>query len=199
MGSPAHGTATANADGTITYTPAANFSGTDSFSYTISDGQGGSATAPVEVTVTDVNDAPVAADDAATTNEDTPVAIAVLANDSDGDSEHAHAGRRQRAGQRQRDGRGGREHHVCAGGELQRDRQLHLQGERRRRGVERRDGHDHGASRSTTRRPRRPTATASTKTARCMVDDARRAGNDSDADGDSLSAVLVSEPGPRHA
>ena len=86
VSSPAHGTATANADGTIGYTPAANYSGADSFSYTINDGQGGSATAVVSVTVTDVNDAPVAADDAASTNEDTPVAIAVLANDSDGDS-----------------------------------------------------------------------------------------------------------------
>ena len=83
---PAHGTAIANADGTISYTPAANYSGADSFSYTINDGQGGSATAAVSVTVTDVNDAPVAAADAAATSEDTPVAIAVLANDSDGDS-----------------------------------------------------------------------------------------------------------------
>ncbi len=86
VSSPAHGTAIANADGTISYTPAANYSGADSFSYTINDGQGGSATAAVSVTVTDVNDAPVAADDAASTSEDTPVAIAVLANDSDGDS-----------------------------------------------------------------------------------------------------------------
>ena len=38
---PAHGTATVNADGTITYTPAANYNGADSFSYTIGDGNGG--------------------------------------------------------------------------------------------------------------------------------------------------------------
>ena len=86
VGSPAHGAATANPDGTIAYTPAANFSGPDSFSYTVSDGQGGVASALVQLTVTEVNDAPVAADDAAATSEDTPVAIAVLANDSDGDS-----------------------------------------------------------------------------------------------------------------
>jgi VCBS repeat-containing protein len=82
----AHGTATANADGTISYTPAANYSGADSFSYTVSDSQGGSATAVVSLTVTHINDAPVAAGDTATTNEDTSIAIAVLANDSDGDS-----------------------------------------------------------------------------------------------------------------
>jgi VCBS repeat-containing protein len=85
-GSPANGTATANADGTIAYTPSGNFTGPDSFSYAISDGLGASATATVHVTVTEVNDAPVAADDAATTREDTPVAIAVLGNDVDGDS-----------------------------------------------------------------------------------------------------------------
>ena len=44
---PAHGTATVNVDGTITYAPAANYHGADSFSYTIGDGNGGSATATV--------------------------------------------------------------------------------------------------------------------------------------------------------
>ena len=57
VSAPAHGTATANADGTILYTPAGNYSGADSFSYTINDGQGGSATAMVTVTVTGINDA----------------------------------------------------------------------------------------------------------------------------------------------
>ena len=55
---PAHGTATVNADGTITYTPAANYHGADSFSYTIGDGNGGSATATVSVTVTAVERRP---------------------------------------------------------------------------------------------------------------------------------------------
>ncbi len=50
----------ANANGTITYTPAANFSGADTFSYTVSDGNGGTATATVDVDVTAVNDAPLA-------------------------------------------------------------------------------------------------------------------------------------------
>ena len=52
-----------------------------------SDGHGGSATATVSVTVTAANDAPVAVDDAATTAEDTPVSIAVLANDTDLDGD----------------------------------------------------------------------------------------------------------------
>jgi hypothetical protein len=47
-----------NADGTLKYTPAANFNGTDSFTYTVSDGIGGTATATVNITVTPVPDAP---------------------------------------------------------------------------------------------------------------------------------------------
>ncbi|HSF41944.1 MAG TPA: cadherin-like domain-containing protein, partial [Thermoanaerobaculia bacterium] len=50
---PAGGTAVVNANNTVTYTPDANFNGTDSFTSTISDGQGGTATATVTVTVTD--------------------------------------------------------------------------------------------------------------------------------------------------
>ena len=46
------------AEPAVTYTPAANFFGTDSFTYTVGDGNGGSATATVTVTVTPVNDAP---------------------------------------------------------------------------------------------------------------------------------------------
>ena len=43
VGTPAHGGAAINPDGTITYTPAANYNGTDSFTYTIGDGNGGTA------------------------------------------------------------------------------------------------------------------------------------------------------------
>ncbi len=67
----------------LTYTPNANFFGSDSFTYTISDGNGGSDTANVSVTVTSVNDNPTANDDAATVAEDSGAnAINVLANDS---------------------------------------------------------------------------------------------------------------------
>jgi len=55
--------------------------------YTISDGQGGFATATVTVTVTPVNDQPDAIDDAATTDEDTAVTVAVLGNDADLDGD----------------------------------------------------------------------------------------------------------------
>ena len=83
---PANGTVADNGDGTVTYTPAANFHGTDTFTYTVSDGNGGTDTATVSITVNPVNDAPVAVDDTASTNEDTAVVIDVLANDTDADT-----------------------------------------------------------------------------------------------------------------
>ncbi len=64
---------TLTADGSFTYTPNANFNGTDSFTYTASDGTAASNVATVTITVTRVNDAPVAVNDAATTDEDTAV------------------------------------------------------------------------------------------------------------------------------
>lgn len=51
------------ADGSFTYAPAANFHGADSFTYHISDGQGGSDSGTVSITVASVNDGPVAKDD----------------------------------------------------------------------------------------------------------------------------------------
>ena len=83
VGAASNGTVVDNGDGTVTYTPDADFNGSDSFTYDISDGNGGTDTATVSVTVDPVNDAPVAADDSATTNEDTAVIISVLANDTD--------------------------------------------------------------------------------------------------------------------
>ncbi len=83
---PAHGTAVKSGSGVL-YTPDLNYYGADSFAYTVSDGKGGTDTATVSVTVTPVNDAPVAVDDSAVTNEDTAVQIAVLANDTDVDGD----------------------------------------------------------------------------------------------------------------
>jgi hypothetical protein len=84
---PADGTATINPDNTVNYTPDLNFNGGDTFTYTISDGKGGTDTANVSVTVVPVNDSPVANDDVNTTQEDTPVIIDVLANDTDVDGD----------------------------------------------------------------------------------------------------------------
>jgi len=80
------GQAVVNANGTLTYTPAAGFSGQDSFSYTVTDGTA-SATANVSVSVGSVNDTPVAVDDAASTSEGAAVRVAVLDNDSDSDGD----------------------------------------------------------------------------------------------------------------
>ena len=72
----------------VSYTPNTNANGADSFTYTIGDGQGGSATATVHVTITPVNDAPVATDDSSTIAEDSAAGvIPVLANDSDLDGD----------------------------------------------------------------------------------------------------------------
>ena len=59
--------------------PAANYNGPDTFIYTISDGHGGTASAMVSLTVTGVNDAPLAANDSYSTNEDTALTIAAPA------------------------------------------------------------------------------------------------------------------------
>ncbi len=82
----ANGTVSVAVDNlSVTYTPAANYEGADSFTYTVSDGNGGSATGSVSVTVNAVNDAPVANDDTATTDEDVAAVITTLANDTDVD------------------------------------------------------------------------------------------------------------------
>ncbi len=86
-----HGAVVNHGNGTLTYTPHPNYFGTDGFSYTISDGRGGTATANVLVTVSSVNDAPVAAGDQYSTLVNTllnvPAATGVLANDTDVDND----------------------------------------------------------------------------------------------------------------
>ncbi|MBM5091799.1 tandem-95 repeat protein, partial [Vibrio parahaemolyticus] len=83
---PANGTVSVNPDGSVTYTPNDNYHGTDSFTYIVTSG-GVSESTTVSVDVTPVNDAPVAKDDIATTQEDTAVTIDVLPNDSDMDGD----------------------------------------------------------------------------------------------------------------
>ncbi|MEY9093453.1 Ig-like domain-containing protein [Paenibacillus sp. RC84] len=83
---PLNGTVVLAADGSYTYTPLANFNGTDSFNVVVSDGNGGAAISHVVVTVTPVNDLPAAQDKNVVTPEDTPVSGRVLASDVDGDA-----------------------------------------------------------------------------------------------------------------
>ena len=82
-----HGTVSCTVAGLCTYTPAANYNGPDSFTYSISDGNGGTDTATVNVTVTAVNDNPNAVNDSLTTDEDTAGQLNVLANDTDVDGD----------------------------------------------------------------------------------------------------------------
>ncbi|WP_168201392.1 Ig-like domain-containing protein [Qingshengfaniella alkalisoli] len=85
-GAPANGTVLINSDGSYVYTPDADFNGTDSFTYTVSDGTE-AVTYTIDVTVGAVNDPPVATNDTAATDEDTPLTFDPLGNDSDVDGD----------------------------------------------------------------------------------------------------------------
>jgi uncharacterized repeat protein (TIGR01451 family) len=90
VGPPSHGALIFNANGSFVYTPNANFNGVDTFTYHVTDGAATSAVAIVTITVGPVNDPPVAADDSYTTDEDSPLTISapgLLANDSDMDGD----------------------------------------------------------------------------------------------------------------
>jgi ELWxxDGT repeat protein len=78
VSAPTHGSAVLNSDGTITYTSSAGFSGDDFFTYTVTDTLGEVDSATVRVTVFPKK---FLQDDQATTSQDTPVTINVLAND----------------------------------------------------------------------------------------------------------------------
>lgn len=90
ISAPQNGSAVLNADGTVTYTPSADFNGTDSFSYTVTDAAGQTSTANVSVTVLQVNDAPVVTGTAVTSVLETAgsdqVLAQVTAEDVDGDA-----------------------------------------------------------------------------------------------------------------
>src|SRR5204863_6505800 len=68
----------------VTYTPAANYNGPDSFTFKANDGTADSNVATVTITVTAVNDAPVASSEAVATDEDTAKAITLAATDAEG-------------------------------------------------------------------------------------------------------------------
>jgi VCBS repeat-containing protein len=74
------------ATGAFTYTPNANANGSDSITFRASDGTVNSNTATVSITITAVNDAPVASDGSLTTNEDTAATGSLSASDVDADA-----------------------------------------------------------------------------------------------------------------
>ena len=89
VGTPAHGSATISGN-RILYTPVAGYTGADSFTYSISDGKGGSASATVSITIQPLvaNRPPVAQNDAFTVDQNSSAnSLNVLANDSDPDGD----------------------------------------------------------------------------------------------------------------
>src|SRR5262249_29482911 len=88
VSNPTHGTISGlNAStGAFTYTPNSNYNGADSFTFKVNDGEFDSNVATVSITVNPVNDAPVADDQAFTTDEDTLLQAQLVATDVDGDS-----------------------------------------------------------------------------------------------------------------
>ncbi|XOV86282.1 MAG: Ig-like domain-containing protein [Pseudomonadota bacterium] len=88
VAAPLFGSLTLQANGDFVYTPNVGFAGTDSFSYSVHDGNGGSANATVNLTVTAIPDPPQAVDDAYSVLETGPALQSdVLANDSDPDGD----------------------------------------------------------------------------------------------------------------
>jgi len=81
--SAGNGFVTINPDQTLTYTPNADYNGSDTVVYTVSDGNGGTDTGSYGVTISPVNDAPRPVADAALVPEDGSVSINVLSNDTD--------------------------------------------------------------------------------------------------------------------
>jgi hypothetical protein len=80
---PAHGTVSGTG-AQVTYTPFPDYFGPDSFAFTAHDGSANSAPATVSITVTPVNDPPVAQAHGVNTTEDAPVPIELMGTDVDG-------------------------------------------------------------------------------------------------------------------
>ncbi len=84
-----HGTAGVDANGNVTYVPGKDFNGEDTFVYTATDKALATETGTFTVNIAQVNDAPVSKNESATTDEDEPIEISVLANDADVDMDSA--------------------------------------------------------------------------------------------------------------
>jgi hypothetical protein len=87
---PDHGTATVASDSSgLVYVPDPDWNGADTFSYTVSDGQGGSDNGLVTVTTTPINDPPRASPDTFTVASGVSTILPVAANDSPGPANEA--------------------------------------------------------------------------------------------------------------
>ena len=87
LGNPI-GSLTVESTGDFTFVPATNYNGpVPVVTYTITDPNGNTDPSTLEITITPVNDAPVARDDSANTGFDTPISFAPLANDTDVDGD----------------------------------------------------------------------------------------------------------------
>ena len=86
VGGASHGGVTLQTDGSFHYVPNENYNGADSFTFKANDGEYDSNVASFSITVTPVNDAPLANGGAVSTNEDTPLAGMVTAHDVEGDA-----------------------------------------------------------------------------------------------------------------
>jgi len=133
---PAHGSLTIEQQRQLRLHAGSQLSRPDSFTYKANDGQADSGLATVTITITAVNDAPVAVNDNYTTAEDTTLNVAapgVLANDSDvdGDTLSAILVSQPAHGSLTLNSNGSFQLH--AGSQLHRRRQLYLQGQRRPR------------------------------------------------------------------
>ncbi len=81
---PTNGSLSAVSGSGVTYTPNTNYNGSDSFTFTVSDGGLTSVSATVSITVDPVNDAPIANNQSVTTNEDVAKAITLTGSDAEG-------------------------------------------------------------------------------------------------------------------
>ena len=191
VGGPAHGSATVDPNGDWSYTPAANYNGPDSFTFKANDGTADSNTATVSITVDAVNDVPVCSRRHELGQRGRrPVGHALVHR-----RRRRHAHLHQVAGPAHGTATVDAQRRVLelhAGRQLQRPRQLHLQGQRRHRQLQ-------------PRSPMSITVDAVNDAPVCSADtssgneDAGQSGTVTctDADGDSLDYSKVGGPGPR--